>query len=487
MSPFRSYQIVLFVLFSLLLAKNLLAYEGLATKNVDRQIIHFAGENLQEVVDAARPHDIIMADPNKTLMVVETIMIDKPLTISGLRAQVPDGLGGVGILHVIADGFRMDNFHLIGNRHSNFVDRATLLTLEGSNFVVEQGIVKQASRHGIMVRATVERSPQNGVIRDIIGYDIARDHVSIEGHGDGHIVRNVVVERIRAYGSENRGAVEVADGSENITVRDIYAEDARYGVDFQDHDGRGTYQPNINTIIENVFVRRCSHAVRASTSISVGKGGNEPPSTGFGHRNLTIRNIGGVEWADTSEPGQDGRSQKMAMPIVVNYTDNVLIENVDIMGVGETIYAAFLILNSRNVRVQNVHIDSVSVYREAMLIENSSDVYLNSISINASERVVAENAAVRYRLNEDGVYRNFRVNDLFAYGTANRIILEAMEPIGDFRDYHRRQFTGEGMQFAPATANVTLKSFIIHYDPELVDDNIGVKNGTVHHSYRNRK
>lgn len=435
---------------------------------------------MQDVVNAAKPHDIIMADPNITLIVRETIIIDKPLTISGLRAQVPDNLGGVGVLHVIADGFRMDNFHLIGNRHSDFVDRATLLTLEGSNFVVEQGVIEQASRHGIMVRATEERSPQNGVVRDIIGYDVARDHVSIEGHGDGHVVKNVVVERIRGYGSENRGVVEVADGSENVTVRDIYGENVRYGVDFQDHDGRGTYQPNINTIIENVFVRRASHTVRASTSISVGKGGDDPPSTGFGHRNLTIRNIGGIEWADTYEPGPDGRSQKMAMPIVVNYTDNVLIENVDIIGVGETIYSAFLILNSSNVRVNNVHIDSVSVYREAMLIENSSDVLLNSISINASHRVETEAVAVRYRLNADGVYKNFRVNDLIAHGSTNRIIMEALEPVGRHRPYHARLFTGEGMQFAPASANVTLKNFSINYDPELIEDHIGAKNGKIY-------
>ncbi len=470
------------VLIVLLMAQNGFClynnYSERSVPNTGRNIITFTGNDLQGVVNEANPHDIIMADPNKTLMVEETIIIDKPLTISGLRAQLPDDLGGVGILHVIGDGFRMDNFHLIGNRHSDFSDRATLLTLEGNDFVVEQGKIEQASRHGIMVRATEERSPENGVVRDIIGYDIARDHVSIEGHGDGQIVKNVVVERIRAYGSENRGAVEVADGSKNVTVRDIYAEDARYGVDFQDHQGRETYQPNINTIIENVFVRRCSHAVRASTSISVGKGGTEPPSTGFGHRNLTIRNISGVEWIGTSDSGLDGRRQKMAMPVVVNHTDNVLIENVDIMGVGEHIYAAFLILNSSNVRVHNVNIDSVSVYREALLVENSTDVQINSVFVNASERVETENVVLRYRLNDNGVYSNFRVNDFYATGSADRIVLEAMEPTGDFREYHRRRFTGEGMEFAPTSADVTLENYTINYEPSLVEDHIGVQNVT---------
>ncbi len=474
--------------FAFLIPNHVYALEEAGNQNSGRKVIHFTGDNLQEVVNATRPHDIIMADPNRTLMVEETIIIDKPLTISGLRAQLVDGLEDAPLIHVISDGFRMNNFHLIGNRHSvDFEKRASLLLITGNNFIVEQGIVEQSSQHGVNIRATPEKSTKNGVVRDIIGNDMVRDHVALTGYGDGNVVKNVVVERIRAYGSENRGAVEVADGSENVTVRDIYAEDARYGVDFQDHDGRETYQPNINTIIENVFVRRCSHAVRASTSISVGKGGDEPPSTGFGHRNLTIRNIGGVEWADTSEPGPDGRTRKMAMPIVVNYTDNVLIENVDIMGVGETIYSAFMILNSSNVRVHNLHIDSVSIYREAMLVENSSDVLLNSISINASERVDGENVAVRYRLNEDGVYRNFRVHDLYANGTANRIVMEALEPIGDFRKYHRRRFTGEGMQFGPTTADVTLKNYTISYDPELVDDHIGVENATINYGYRNRR
>ena len=167
------------------------------------------------------------------------------------------------------------------------------------------------------------------------------------------------------------------------------------------------------------------------------------------------------------------------MPIVVNYTDNVLIENVDIMGVGENIYAAFLITNSSNVRVHNVYIDSVSVYREALLVENSSDVLLNSITVNASERVDEENVVVRYRLNQDGVYSNFRINDLSARGSANRVVLEAMEPVGNYREYHRRRFTGEGMEFAPTSASVTLTNYLIHYDPLLVDDRIGVDEGTI--------
>ena len=47
------------------------------------------------------------------------------------------------------------------------------------------------------------------------------------------------IENIRAYGSRLRGPVEVSDGSEHITVRDIYAESSFYGVDVQDHGRQG--------------------------------------------------------------------------------------------------------------------------------------------------------------------------------------------------------------------------------------------------------
>ncbi len=460
----------------------------LAAESNGQRTIPVAGDDLQGAIDEANPGDTVLAYPNRTIVIHDTVIVDKPLTMTGLHARLADDLENAPILLVEADGFRINNFHLRGNRDSGeeLSERASLLVVEANDFVVEQGTVEQATQHGIHIRATDGRHTKNGVVRDIIGHDIERDHVSITGYGQNEFfVKNVAVERIRAYNSANRGAVEVADGTENVTVSDIYAEDCRYGVDFQDHDGRGGYQPNINTIIENVFVRRCSHAVRASTSASIGTGEAEPPP-GLGHRNLTIRNIADRDWIDSFDRGPDGRRIKMTQALIVNHTDNVLIENVDFMGKGEEIYAGLMILNSNNVRARNVHMDHFSVYREAILIENSTDVLLDSVFVNASTRSESENstAAVRYRLNNDGVYTNFRVNDLYANGSANRIIMEAVEPVGNYREYHRRRFTGEGMEFDATTADVELTNFLINYDADLIDDFIGVEHGTVNHVFQ---
>lgn len=423
------------------------------------RVVHVLGDDLQGAVDAARPGDAILADPNHLITVNETITVEKPLSITGLRARLREGLDNTPLMHVVADGFRLNNFHIIGNSETvEPQERASLVIIEADDFIVEQGIIEASSAHGIVISAN-GRHVKHGSVRDIVGYNMGRDHVSLQGTGEkGFYVKHVVVERLRAYGSAARGAVEVADGNTNVVVRDIYAEDCRYGVDFQDHVKQGMGQRNLRVIIENVFVRRCSHAVRGATA------------AGMGHRNLTIRNISGEDWIDGSGEG------KMAQPIVVNHVDNVLIDNIDIIGDGETIYTGFLILNSTNVKINNVTMDRVSVYREAILVENCSDVFVNNAYIHAETRAKEEGVALRYRLNAEGVYDNLRINNLVAKGPAERVVLEALEPIGDYLDYHKRRFTGERMQFGPAQGSVTLLNSFIHYAPELIDDQIGVKN-----------
>ena len=56
----------------------------------------YAGEkNLQEVIDSAPPFSTIICDPNKQLQISIPVVINKPLTLSGLNAGLPDKLGGV--------------------------------------------------------------------------------------------------------------------------------------------------------------------------------------------------------------------------------------------------------------------------------------------------------------------------------------------------------------------------------------------------------
>jgi hypothetical protein len=66
--------------------------------------------------------------------------------------------------------------------------------------------------------------------------DVSIHWVSISGSGGhGRRIRNVLVENVRCYESALRGAVEVSDGTDNITVRKIYAESAVYAIDVHIH------------------------------------------------------------------------------------------------------------------------------------------------------------------------------------------------------------------------------------------------------------
>ena len=77
------------------------------------------------------------------------------------------------------------------------------------------------------------------------------------------------------------GAVEASDGSEFITIRDVYAEGCRYGVDIQDHNRPG--QINRHIIVDGLHVRNSYMAVRTRNH-------------DFGHDGLTIRNVTGSDW-----------------------------------------------------------------------------------------------------------------------------------------------------------------------------------------------
>jgi hypothetical protein len=91
------------------------------------------------------------------------------------------------------------------------------------------------------------------------------------------------------------------------TIRDIYTESCRYGVDVQDHKRPGKINRYI--IIDGLHVRNTYMAMRTA-------------NRDFGHDGLTIRNVTGTDWpADAKEPFQ------------VRNTSNVLIDNVRKTGI----------------------------------------------------------------------------------------------------------------------------------------------------------
>ena len=191
---------------------------------------------------------------------------------------------------------------------------------------------------------------EHGVVRNITSLGTIRDTVSISGVGEqGLFVRHLLVENIRAYDSKLRGPVEVSDGSEYITVRDVYAESCRYGVDVQDHNEEGQVTRPI--IIDGLHVKNTRMAVRTA-------------NRDFGHDDLTIRNVTGTDWPDDAEE-----------PFQVRNTSNVLIDNVTISGDAQPQFGVVYRVSANEtfggLRIRNVV--APDVRETGIVLENSSD------------------------------------------------------------------------------------------------------------------
>lgn len=252
--------------------------------------------DIYEVIREAPAHSTLLFDLSRPITLNKPIVIDKPLTLRGLHARLPEDLAGTPLIFVTAEGFTIDDFELHGNATnlSDDENRTSLLVIIASNFLVKNGLLKNSTQHGVLIATSKYYRSQifietwggeagcgaesgivkNGVVRDLIGESILRDVVSLTARGGK--IRHVLVENIRSFGGSNRGAVEVADGSENVIVRNIYAEDSRYALDIM-HD-HGKDQINRNHYAENIHAVRCIEAVRTANHDS-------------GHVGLTLRNI----------------------------------------------------------------------------------------------------------------------------------------------------------------------------------------------------
>src|SRR3954468_21948599 len=183
---------------------------------------------LQQKIDGAQSNSVVQCDPNQQLTLSVPVTIRKPLTLVGLHARLPEKLGNSPLVIVQARGVTVIDFELVGNADSvDQKDRAPLLVINAGDFRVERGWFLNSSKDGVMIDGDELKGEDlvGGVVRDIVGRGVRRDVVSISGSsGNGPKIRNVLVDNIRCYDSDLRGAVEVSDGTDNITVRKVYAE-----------------------------------------------------------------------------------------------------------------------------------------------------------------------------------------------------------------------------------------------------------------------
>lgn len=372
------------------------------------ETIFVGTRDLQQVIDAAPPHALVQCDPNQTLVVSAPIIIRRPLTLVGLHARLPAKLGRTKLLVIESPGVTVLDFDLTGNAGTVPQDqRAPLMAIYAGDFRIERGRFSNSSKDGVMITSGPDKQDVvGGVVRDIVGRNVKRDTVSIGGGDDGARIRNVLVDNVRAYGSELRGAVEVSDGSDNITVRKVYAEGCSYAIDVQDHKKPG--QINRNIVIEDVYAVRCKQGIVTN-------------NRRLGHLNLTIRDV---------------TVQDCAVALRLSHTDNLQLSNIRILGEGgqgglaltrEQQDAPLLhLLDCRGVTVRDVVVENTTRRAPALLLEDCNEVLVDGVRVQGAKTQLAH--AVSYRVTTPETFSGLRIANVVARNLAGAGI--ALERVG---------------------------------------------------------
>lgn len=299
------------------------------------------------VVEEAPAHSVILFDRNRPVELAEPLVLDKPLALLGLHARLPEGHAPAPLVMVHAEGVRIADFELHGNdQWTDWLQdgRESLLVVYAGDFTIERGLLTRASQHGILVRSSVLNKPIcGGVIRDVEAHDIGRDGVSLEGRQEGSI-SHVLVDNVRVYRSRLRGAVEACDGADNITLRNIYAEDSLYAVDVM-HDHGDPTEVMHNHLVDNVHAVRCRYAVRTN-------------NRDLGHTGLTIRNV---------------TAEQCRVPVHVRNITGVLIDGVRVFDHAHD-GPLVEVVNSTTVQVRNVSLLSGTLSGEAIRLDRCESI-----------------------------------------------------------------------------------------------------------------
>ena len=334
------------------------AWAAAGTDEPTATTIEVGNRSLPEVIRAAPPYSIIQCNRNHELTLSTPILIDKPLTLRGMHARLPERLGNTSLVIVRATGVRFTDFELRGNASSvSQDDRAPLLRIHAGDFAVERGLFADSSKDGVMIEAG-DKDIVGGVVRDIVGMGVIRDTVSISGGSAGAKIRNVLVDNVRAYRSSRRGAVEVSDGTDNVTVRKVFAEECVYAVDVQDHNR--PRQDNRNVVVQDVYAVRCKHAIRTS---------NSPK----GHLNLTVRDV---------------TAERCRIPVQVSHTDNVVLDTVRVID-HDSADTPVSVANCNGLSIRNVTIMNTTCQRAALLVQDCNQTTIDGLVLRGATKGLA--------------------------------------------------------------------------------------------------
>lgn len=341
-----------------------------------------SGSDFQVLLDRVPAGAVIVCEKANPLEITKTLLVNKPVTLRGFKACLPAKLDTTAIMIVDVAGFTLTDSEMRGNYDT--VDqnhRAPLIHIKRGCFRIERCKFFDGSKDGIMV------APEDGtgdvvggVIRDIEGERMGRDLVSLGGGNGGLRIRDVTVENVRLKTGYLRGAVEISDGTDNITVRHVYVEDAVYGIDVQDHGavkkktGKAC-APNTKAVLEDVTAVRCKHVIRTA---------NHP----LGHADLTARDLTGRDCKE---------------PVRISNTARVLIENLSIVNEKPLDGAPVELRNDQQVVIRNATVKGTAEGVAPVMVKGCTDVRMERVTCNgaAVEKPVVSTQKKRGNKNQD--------------------------------------------------------------------------------------
>ncbi|MBD3378613.1 hypothetical protein GF406_26535 [candidate division KSB1 bacterium] len=374
-------------------------------QNEPAKIIHVKNSNWHQTIAQAPPHSKLIFDRNTFVTLQSSLVIEKPLILTGIRARLADGITDQPLIKVIADDVTITDFHLYGNRGTlPRKGRHVLLEIRASGFYVENGRFINGSKDGMMIHTpSAGGNIVGGVIKNLIGRDNGVDVVSIDGGGKGQSISNLLVENIRCYNSVEKGAVEVADGCENITVRTVYAENSLYAVDIQDHGKHGKI--NRNVVVDDVYALNCEHAVRT---------GLHPN----GHENITLLNI---------------VSEKCHRPLRLRNITNLKVHNVTVLdqeGDEHLIY----IRECDEVSFRDITVRNATFAGPAMIVENVDRFMMDRFILDGD--IDSITCGIAYQINREQPFSGLLIqNCLLPRSLHPGILLESTNKKSTLTDY----------------------------------------------------
>jgi hypothetical protein len=344
----------------------------MAASRVESPTVKFTGGemDLQTLLDTVPKDAVVVCEQAEPLVVSATITITRPMTLRGLKARLPEKLGDTPVLVVAAKGVTpvlvvaakgvtLTDIEMHGNYDSvNQKNRAPFVQVKAGGFRVERCRFFDGTKDGInVVPDDGAGDIVGGVIRDIEGLRMGRDVVSLSGGCGGQRIRNVTVENVSIKKGYFRGAVEVSDGTDNIAVRHVRAEDAVYAIDVQDH---GAVQkgkpagsaPNTNITVEDVTAVDCKHVIRTT---------NGP----LGHANLTLG---------------DFTATNCRQPVLISNTTHVRIRNLTIVNEPLMEKPPITLRNCTDVELRNVKIVGLKDGAGPVDQRNSTNVRIEGLT-----------------------------------------------------------------------------------------------------------